>query len=106
MIIVYNKLVRDKMPQIIMADGKIPVTRKIVDTKELADKLMAKLDEEIQEYKESNDHGELADIMEVLRALAVHVHKMTPSELDEMREAKESERGGFEAGLVLERVID
>jgi len=106
MIKVYNKLVRDKIPEIIRASGKIPVTREIRDLNEMDEMLMFKLDEEIQEYKHSKDPEELADIMEVLRALAVHIHGMATDELEEMRAVKERERGGFREGLVLEQVLD
>jgi len=106
MIKVYNKLVRDKIPQIIIASGKIPVTRQIRDINEMEELLILKLDEEIQEYKLSREPEELADILEVLRSLALHIHGMTPAELEEIRSAKERERGGFREEVVLEQVLD
>ena len=65
----YNKLVRDKIPDIIRASGKIPVTR-ILDDKEYLEQLERKLDEEVAEFHESKSLEELADIWEVVLALS------------------------------------
>ena len=65
----YHKLVRDKIPEIIESDGKKCVTRAL-SQEEYLKELRRKLDEEVQEYHESGDHEELADILEVVYALA------------------------------------
>lgn len=64
----YNKLVRDKIPEIILAQGEKPVTRVLEDAEYLAC-LEQKLREETAEYLESGKLDELADIMEVVYAL-------------------------------------
>lgn len=66
----YNKLVRDKIPQIIFEnEGKNSQTS-ILEGKALQEALLRKLDEEIAEYKEAYSDEEMADILEVLYALA------------------------------------
>jgi len=100
----YDKLVRDRIPEIIKASGKVPVTRKVTDPDELKRRLIDKLFEELQEYRESEKLEELADILEVLQALVEHVHGMKWEDLRELQGRKWEERGGFDAGIVLERV--
>ena len=58
----FNKLVRDKIPQIIEKSGAVPVTR-ILDREEYLTCLEAKLDEEVREFHESKAMEELADIL-------------------------------------------
>ena len=66
---VYNKLVRDKIPEIIAGDnGKTCVTR-IMEDDEYLETLNKKLQEELKEYLESGEVEELADLEEVLRAI-------------------------------------
>ena len=65
-----GKLVRDKIPQIIRSKGQEPVIY-TADTEEYCIRLRDKLREEVEEYLASdNDREELADILEVLYALA------------------------------------
>lgn len=104
--IIYNKLVRDKIPGIIIQHGKTPVFRRVEDRDELARLLVAKLREEVDEYCDSSDAAELADILEVIKALSVVVHGMTPGDVERIRAEKEADRGGFKEGLVLEKVLD
>ncbi|MCF8566511.1 nucleoside triphosphate pyrophosphohydrolase [Alicyclobacillus tolerans] len=93
----YNKLVRDKIPQIIIADGK-KCTLKTLSEDEYAKELREKLGEELREYLEVEDGRdaieELADLMELIHALA-GVHGATPEELEQVRSKKAEERGGF-----------
>ena len=96
---VYNKLVRDKIPEIIIAAGKEPETR-IARDSEFKELLKSKLLEEANEYIESNDPEELADILEVLQTVAL-AHNMKWSEVEEMASKKRNERGGFSEGIVL-----
>ncbi|MEG0670727.1 nucleoside triphosphate pyrophosphohydrolase [Clostridium sp.] len=98
----YNKLVRDKIPVIIAADGKtcdIEIASKEEITKLLEDKLM----EETNEYLTDKNIEELADVMEVLFGLA-HNLGYTEEELMEKRMEKLEERGGFNEGIVLKGV--
>ncbi|MBB6715570.1 nucleoside triphosphate pyrophosphohydrolase [Clostridium gasigenes] len=99
---VYNKLVRDKIPAIIKADGKkcdVEIAEKEDMTKLLEDKLM----EEVNEYLEDKNLEELADVMEVLFGLA-HNLGYTEDDLVKKRNEKLEERGGFKDGVVLRGV--
>ena len=90
----YGKLVRDKIPQIIMAAGKNPITR-ILDHSEYLEELDKKLNEEIAEYHEDKSIEEMADVLEVLFAIC-EARGYSVEELMEVREEKRESRGGFE----------
>jgi predicted house-cleaning noncanonical NTP pyrophosphatase (MazG superfamily) len=98
----YDKLVRDRIPEIITAAGERPVTR-IADPIEYRALLRAKLVEELHEFLESENPEELADVLEVSRALAVDLGS-SPEKLEELRRRKASERGAFEQHVVLMEV--
>ena len=66
----YHKLVRDRIPEIIMQSGKRPVYSILSEEAYLA-KLDEKLNEELAEYQERKSMEELADLLEVIRAVAV-----------------------------------
>lgn len=100
----HNKLVRDRIPEIIRAAGKVPVIRTVADADELKRRLIDKLFEEIQEYKDSEKIEEIADLLEVLQALVEHVHGLKWEDVRKIQGRKWEERGGFDAGIVLERV--
>lgn len=94
-----GKLVRDKIPDIIRAEGLDPLIR-VAGPEEYAVRLRDKLREEVGEFLASGDDPEeLADILEVLHALARQIGS-DPEELERLRAAKEAERGGF-AGRVI-----
>lgn len=89
-----GKLVRDKIPQIIRSKGQEPVMY-IADMQEYYIRLRDKLREEVEEYLTSdNDREELADILEVVYALA-RVAGTEQQQLEKLRAAKAEERGGF-----------
>lgn len=102
----YHKLVRDKIPDIIEKSGKKPVVYKIEDEKLMKEMLVAKLKEEVEEYCVSMEAEELADILEVIYALAEKVHNIDFGIIENLRKEKEIERGGFKEGIVLEKVMD
>ncbi|WP_368731538.1 phosphoribosyl-ATP pyrophosphohydrolase [Calderihabitans maritimus] len=102
----YNKLVRDRIPEIIEKDGKKPVISRIRDKKTLKEMLVSKLKEEVEEYCLSLELTELADILEVIRALVHNIHNIKFSDVEKLREEKERERGGFNEGIILEKVVD
>ena len=102
--IVYSKLVRDRIPSIIEADGKTCVTEALSDARYL-EMLDAKLNEELAEYQESHSLEELADLLEVLRAVVL-ARGWTWEQLEEVRQKKAAKRGGFEKKLLLKKVID
>ncbi len=96
----HQKLVRDRIPEIIRAKGGTPSYRTAKDDSEYYRFLMKKLDEEVEELKESNNPDELPDIMEVLYALAEY-HKLSPEMLEEKRKQKLKEKGGFKKRIIL-----
>ncbi len=98
----YNKLVRDKIPQIIKDSGKTAVTR-VADDNEYLQLLRAKLREETNEYLQSGECEELADILEVLLALA-KAGGHSKDELFAICQNKRDKRGGFDEKVLLLRV--
>ncbi|MFA5004280.1 MAG: nucleoside triphosphate pyrophosphohydrolase [Candidatus Saccharimonadales bacterium] len=96
---IYNKLVRDKIPEIIEADGETPVTR-ILDEEEYLQELIKKLGEEYEEFKEAVNVEELADLQEVILALADVIANR--EELEKVRAEKATKRGGFKDKIFLE----
>ena len=89
----FNKLVRDRIPAIIEAGGERPVTR-ILNDEEYLRCLEQKLDEETAEYHEGKNLEELADILEVVYALA-EAGGHSREELLSVYEKKHETRGGF-----------
>ncbi|MFQ6773508.1 MAG: phosphoribosyl-ATP pyrophosphohydrolase [Clostridia bacterium] len=96
----FNKLVRDKIPQIIENNGEKCVTRILTDEEYLA-QLNAKLQEEMKEYLESGDIEELADLEEVLRAI-LDVKGCAYADFEHIRQAKVDKRGAFKQKIFLE----
>jgi len=105
---VYNKLVRDKIPQIIGAEGKAFRSR-ILGEEEYRTELQTKLREESSEYFQANNPQdaleELADMLEVIRALAA-AHGASWEQLEAIRARKAGKRGGFEERVYLIDVED
>lgn len=98
----YNKLVRDKIPGIIEADGK-KYDIEIASKAEHYELLKKKLVEETDEFLEDENLEELADAMEVLFSLAGSLG-YEEEELLKKREDKGNERGGFKDGVILRKV--
>lgn len=100
----YNKLVRDKIPDIIRLRGGCPVVRK-ADEEEYWRKLGEKLQEEVAEFLAAEDvqgrKEELADVLEVIQAISCHL-KCDENELEILRIKKADERGGFEGRVILD----
>ncbi len=99
---VYNKLVRDKIPEIIESDGKTCKTRMLSDSEYMV-ALEEKLNEEVAEYQADKSLEEMADVLEVLRAICV-ARGYSLEELEEVRAKKADERGGFGERIFLESV--
>ena len=90
----HGKLVRDKIPQIIRSKGQEPLIY-TASPEEYGIRLRDKLREEVEEFLASdNDPEELADILEVLYALAGQVGT-DQQQLEKLRAAKAEKRGGF-----------
>jgi predicted house-cleaning noncanonical NTP pyrophosphatase (MazG superfamily) len=96
----YNKLVRDKIPDIIKQKGGEPKTH-IATPEEYDQKVREKLQEEVKEFLDSNNSEELADIMEVVYAIGGRLGTSKDA-LETLRKRKADERGGFEQGIILE----
>lgn len=105
---VYNKLVRDRIPEIIEMTGKKYRIRMLNDN-EYIDELRKKAQEELAEYmsSESNQEAveELADLLEVVFALA-GAHGSSGEELENVRKTKAEKRGGFQEKIFLIDVED
>ena len=98
----YNKLVRDKIPQIIKEKGKIPKTH-IADEKEYWDKLKIKLREEVDEFIKDSNKDEMADIFEVITAIN-SLKGWNIEEIIKTQKKKRKERGGFRDKIILDEV--
>lgn len=105
---VYNKLVRDNIPDIISADGRNPIIR-ILSDMEYKDELEKKLYEEYQEVLEANNSNdrieELADMLEVIASLAKLENKQL-EDVVEIAKQKREKRGSFDKKRFLEKVTD
>lgn len=105
---VYNKLVRDRIPEIIERNGKTPKTR-ILEGNEYREAVRKKMNEELKEYEAAaNDKDaleELADLLELLHAAAA-IHGATPEQLEGTRQQKAAKRGGFDERIFLIEVAD
>jgi predicted house-cleaning noncanonical NTP pyrophosphatase (MazG superfamily) len=99
--VVYDKLVRDKIPEIIRKNGAIPFTH-VASDEEYLRRLEDKLEEEVGEFLSSSDVGELADILEVVYALC-DFHGFDKDKLESIRRDKVVSRGGFNNRIVLDR---
>lgn len=102
--IVYNKLVRDKIPEIIESDGKTCEIEILSDGKYL-EMIDAKLDEELAEYHKDQNLEELADLLEVIQAAAV-ARGYSVEELEALRAKKAEKRGGFHERILLKKVVE
>lgn len=104
--IIHNKLVRDRIPQIIAADGHIFVAHSL-ELEDFRRELRQKLCEESNEAVRATDEDaiieELADILEVAYALASS-YARSVSDLEAIRIAKRAARGGFEDRVFLRTV--
>ena len=100
----YNKLVRDKIPEIIIRSGKTCKTEILSDA-EYIKMIDLKLDEELQEYHADKNIEELADLIEVIYA-AANARGFSIEDLESVRKAKAIERGTFKEKILLKEVND
>lgn len=100
----YNKLVRDKIPEIIRSRGASCDVAVLTPEEYLA-ALDRKLDEELAEYHADQNLEELADLLEVIAAIAA-ARGSTLSEVEAIRAEKARQRGGFEKRLMLKCVVE
>ena len=95
----YNKLVRDKIPEVIKQNGDTPKIM-ILDDENYFDALNEKLKEEVAEYLDGFSIDELADIMEVVYAL-VGYKGLSIKDFEDIRMKKREKRGGFDKRISL-----
>lgn len=103
-IIKYNKLVRNRIPEIIEESGKI-CKIKILNDEEYLQMIDAKLDEELAEYHKDQNIEELADLMEVIFA-AASARGYSIEQLEQVRAEKAEKRGGFQKKILLVEVVE
>ncbi len=103
-VITHNKLVRDRIPEIIEAEGKTCETE-ILSDEEYLKLLDAKMTEELAEYYKEHDIGELADFLELIYASAESLG-YTPEELEARREKKAASNGAFKKKIYLKTVTE
>ena len=95
----YNKAIRDKIPEIIADSGKKHNLKQLDDESFLAE-IEKKLIEEVNEYTESKNVEELADLLEVIYRIS-ELRGVNSDELDEIRKDKAEKRGKFNSNLFL-----
>jgi len=96
---VYNKVIRDKIPEIIQKDGHSCNVKTLSDEQFLVE-IEKKLSEEVTEYQNDKNPEELADILEVIYRIA-KLKGISKEELEQIRIKKVEDRGGFENNLFL-----
>lgn len=104
---IYNKLVRDKIPNIIENDNEVPIIRILTD-EEYKIELYKKLEEECHEVITSTSNEEtikeLADVLEVIKSIS----ELNGEKLDTVinkANIKREKKGGFEQKIYLEKTI-
>ncbi|WP_369900893.1 phosphoribosyl-ATP pyrophosphohydrolase [Bacillus manliponensis] len=103
---VYNKVVRDRVPEMILMSGKTYTSKKLSKAEYIQE--LAKIGmEEMREFASMQDRehalDSLADALEVIKALAA-AEGISIEEIERIRKEKEIERGGFEKGMYLVEV--
>jgi len=102
----YQKLVRDKIPEIIKNNGEEKITKKLTD-EEYKKELEKKLYEEYNEVLNSKGNDrieELADMLEVISSLAT-LEGESLDKVIEVAKTKSKKRGSFNEKIFLENVI-
>lgn len=98
-----DKLVRDRIPEIIKKDGKVAVIKVVKNDEEYYKRLLEKLQEEINEFIETPNIEEAADILEVFNALIEFKNINIDNVINE-RIKKFLLKGGFEKRIVLREI--
>ena len=100
----YDKLIRDKIPEIIEQSGKKCIVE-VMDNDTYIEYLDQKLNEELAEYQQDKSIEELADLLEVIYAV-VAARGYSVEELERLRLEKAEKRGAFEKKLLLKSVSE
>ena len=99
---IYNKLVRDRIPEIIESSGR-SCTIELLSDEDYLRMLEIKLDEELAEFHQDQNLEELADLLEVIQAVVI-ARGSSLEELERIRAEKAQKRGGFEKRILLKEV--
>ena len=99
---IYNKLVRDKILEIIHQDNKIPIAH-YASEEEYWEKLKEKLVEEVHEFLVESNEEEFVDILEVIHAIS-DFRQFNKEFINQLRKEKADKRGSFKDKIILERV--
>jgi predicted house-cleaning noncanonical NTP pyrophosphatase (MazG superfamily) len=105
---IYNKLVRDRIPEIIENTGKQFLARTLENEeyiKELKNKSFEELEEYLNAENDTDAIEELADLLEIIHALA-ECHGASIEKVEEVRQKKAEKRGGFKERIFLIEVVD
>jgi predicted house-cleaning noncanonical NTP pyrophosphatase (MazG superfamily) len=97
----YNKLVRNKVPSIIKANGSVAHTKILSSDNDYLEALKDKLIEEAQEVRQNPVAEELADVIEVVRAIAEHL-SISSQEIEKILTKKNQTNGSFKDRIFLE----
>lgn len=96
-----EKLVRDRIPELIRAEGCVPDVR-VADQQEYRERIKEKLREETEEFCQSHSAEELADILEVVAAASA-AFGLSPQEIERVMEEKRGKKGGFDQKIILKQ---
>jgi len=100
----YDKLVRDRIPEIIEKDKKTPYIH-IADDWEYRQRLQDKAHEEVNEvFAGTNVSEELADVLEVIDAI-IEFKGLNKEDIYEIMIAKKTKKGGFGGRIILDKVL-
>jgi predicted house-cleaning noncanonical NTP pyrophosphatase (MazG superfamily) len=98
----YKKLVRDKIPQLIEESGRSQTSR-IMSEKEYHDALIDKIVEEMEEFRQTDNEEEIADVYEALDCL-VKLKDYEPMRIDYLRMKKREQQGSYNDRILLDEV--
>lgn len=104
----YNKLVRDRIPEIIIGNGGKPIVKTLNDEeykKELEKKLFEECNEVLCTTTKEERIEELADMFEIIKSLSL-LEGSSIDEVIEVAKSKEIKRGGFKEKIYLKKVIE
>ncbi len=99
----YNKLVRDKIPELMLMEHELPTTR-ILSDEEYIQELNKKLEDEVKVYLENENIEEMVDILEVIRAI-LEFKGESFEKIEEKRIKKANKKGTFKERVYLEKVM-
>lgn len=96
----YNKLVRDKIPEILKNKGIKPKIH-IADDPEYFEALKNKLKEEVDEFFRESNEEEIVDILEVVDAI-IDYKNFKKEDLKFIKVNKANDKGRFNSRIILE----